>query len=204
MVTQALNQQIMIDPDLAAYNEANAALSGGIDHTFPAIDNSKATVARALEKASRDIGQSLDVDLLPQADAAEAISGMDVLTAHGMATALGIPGDCAKNAEYSIAWAAKLGSKLRPFPLANTLQSAGNSRGSCGFRWAQLISPVEAQLIAAYYWTLADKANFTPGYSASEEELRISWADADTRSVVLVRPRGNGLSDVFLIRGATG
>lgn len=211
MITQALNQQIMIDPDLAAYNEANAALSGGTDHTIPAIDGSHAAIARAREAASRIIGESLDADILPDGQMGDRVPDMALLTAAGTAKVLQLADDCGSNLNYSMRWVAELPDNLQPLPMSNALEAAGANGRGCSMRWVHLISPVPPEEIAAFHWKKAEITDAEPNFRQSDAEFRIDWSERVSgaqsqnaehrRSTAIIRPRGNGLSDIYLVTG---
>jgi hypothetical protein len=106
VVSAALDDPLMTDPDLTGQNRGNAALDGGLpDGAMPAFKRSPEEVAAAKTEAERLLGQPIPAAPDPASSAAASrLTG--AATMQAIAKASGLGGDCAGKLEYSAVWAA--------------------------------------------------------------------------------------------------
>ncbi len=106
---QALNDELMTDPDLAGRNEANAALSGTGNAAIPNIDKSPRAIEAARSRAAELVGGRSALIAVPAARAlAEDAKPSQAMVAAARAAVAPGGENCGEKVEYTSAWAAKL------------------------------------------------------------------------------------------------
>ena len=132
---QALNDELMTDPDLAGRNEANAALSGTGNAAIPNIDKSPRAIEAARSRAAELVGGRSALIAVPAARAlAEDAKPSQAMVAAARAAVAPGGENCGEKVEYTSAWAAKSATRCscipvaRRFPRLSAWQYAGSSR----------------------------------------------------------------------------
>ncbi len=196
----ALNDPIMVDPDLAGQNEANAGLTGGTDASLPAEAITPAAIKGAREEAMALVGGSVNLKPAPKA---KAITGdvpeTAVLTAATRAAVLPNGTDCAAAVEYSAAWAARLPAAFPVYPRGSTQEAAGTDKGQCSLRVVNFLTPVALDDVLSFYHSRAVNDGYTSEHLKVENDNVISGTKGAASFVVYARKQANGLIDVDLI-----
>ena len=196
----ALNDQIMVDPDLANQNEANAGLTGGSNNSLPAEATTPEAVQSAKEEAMALVGGSV---YLKPAAKAKVIAGevpeTAVLTAASRAAVLPDGTDCAAAVEYSAAWAARLPTTFPVYPRGSTQEAAGTDKGKCALRVVNFLTPVGLDDVLSFYHSRAVSGGYTSEHLKVGGDNIISGTKGAASFVVYVRKQANGLTDVDLI-----
>lgn len=205
---QALNDQIMVDPDLANQNEGNAALTVSSDHSLPLEIATPETVAAARAEATALLGGSDKLLAPPPPRPLPARTAPDFLTPVAHAAQLAGAPDCAATLDPSAAWAARLPPAFRVYPRGATLHGAGSDRGECGLRAVVFVSPVPLAEVLAFYHARARQAGLGVEHAASEDEHRLSGANGTIAFTLSLRRRDDGLTEATLVtlggQGLTG
>ena len=197
---QALNDQIMVDPDLAGQNEGNAALTGGTDQSIPKENMTPEAIQAARDAAFALVGGSDGLKELPAAKTMEgALPDSAALTAAARAAVSPGGANCSESVKYSASWAAKLPAIFPVYPRGTTKEAAGSDMGDCALRVVNYLTPVPMEEVLAFYYSRA----VTGGYSA-EHVLRggdniVSGTKGDASYVVYARKLANGLTEVDLV-----
>lgn len=197
---QALNDQIMVDPDLAGQNEANAALTGGIDHSIPPIVSTREAIENAKQEAADLVGGLSNMQPLPDPTInAEPIPETGRIAVGEMARLLKEAEPCADGVSYTAQWAASVPQALPIYPRGNTIEAAGNTGGECAMRAIRFLSPVSREDIFAFYATRARDAGIGNEFSERGEYLVLKGSKGGKAFAVFARKRSSGISEVSLI-----
>ncbi|MGI8942702.1 MAG: hypothetical protein ACR2FJ_00425 [Qipengyuania sp.] len=197
---QALNEDLMTDPDLAGSNEANAALSGSADSSVPNIDRSPQAVASARSRAVQMVGGP---DALRPAPSPQALSGNQAATPAmtQAARAAVSPGgeNCAEQVKYTTSWAAKLPGAFPVYPRGSTIEAAGTDVGSCALRVVTFRTPVALDDVLAFYNTRAVSNGYSSEHVTAAGDNILSGVKGDAAFVIYARRLSSGLTEIDLV-----
>ena len=155
---QALNDQILTDPDLSIRNEANAALTTSTDHSIPPVVATREAVQKASADAKALLGgitpSPVETAGLAQADDIPTSARISLASFAAL-----IPGarSCADRMDYTARWAVDWGGRIPIYPRANLREAAGIERGECDLRAISFLTPVMQEEVAAFYAAMARK-----------------------------------------------
>lgn len=197
---QALNDELMTDPDMAGRNEANAALSGTGNAAIPNIDKSSRAIEAARARAAELVGGSGDLVRAPAAKTIAA-NAPDTGAMVAAARAAVAPGgaNCAESVQYSSAWAAKLPAAFPVYPRANTQEAAGTDEGNCALRIVSFVTPVPLEDVLAFYATRAKGAGYSVDHAIKSGDNILSGTKAASAYVVYGRRLPAGVTQVDLV-----
>ncbi|QKG69912.1 hypothetical protein [Erythrobacter mangrovi] len=197
---QALNDELMTDPDMAGRNEANAALSGTGNAAIPNIDKSPRAIEAARARAAELVG---GVDKLKPAPAPRPLAGNESDTDAMRAAAIAAikPGgaNCADAVEYSATWAAKLPAAFPVYPRGNTQEAAGTDQGDCALRIVSYLTPVALDDVLSFYSTRARDAGFKVDHAIKAGDNILSGTKGASAYVVYARRLPEGITQVDLV-----
>lgn len=197
---QALNDQIMVDPDLANQNEANAALTGGTDQSIPPENMTPEAISAAREAAFALVGGSDGFKDLPApAQLGQTIPESSTLTAAARAAASPGGANCAEKAEYSAAWAAKLPADFPVYPRGTTKEAAGTDVGECSLRVVNYLTPVPLDEVLKFYHSRALSAGYSSEHVTYDGDNIVSGMKGSGSYVVYGRSLPSGLTEIDLI-----
>ena len=203
MSEQAVNDQIMVDPDLANQNEGNAALTGTGNGTIPAENRTPEAIADAKNKAFALVGGSAGMRDLPKPKQyRDRIPEGSALTAAAKAAAQPDGAKCAENVEYSAAWAARLPATFPVYPRGSTKEAAGTDTGDCMLRVVNFLSPVPLEDVLAFYYSRARTAGYTVEHALAGGDNIVSGTKGSGSFVVYGRRLSSGLTEIDLITSA--
>ncbi|WP_379547450.1 hypothetical protein ACFCW2_00850 [Qipengyuania sp. DSG2-2] len=200
IAVQAVNDQIMTDPDLSARNEANAALTTSTDHSIPPVVGTREAISSAQQEALELIKGTGAIPALPddieEGDALNVEAGIGL---QGMAALTPEFAPCAGGLGYTARWAAEWPAIMPIYPRANLRESAGNTAGGCALRSASLLTPVAYKDVAAFY---LEKAR-TEGLRASIRQLGpayvVSAAGRGVEARVYIAPTAYGQTRLDIV-----
>lgn len=156
VAVQAVNDQIMTDPDLSSRNEANAALTSSTENTVPPVVGTAEAIETAKAQAAELLGKRVP-PLPPVTEPAEEkfIPASAAIALQDMAALTPTFRDCAEGVNYTARWAVDWPSVLPIYPLANLREGAGNTSGDCDLRAVSLLTPVARDDVSAFYYAKA-------------------------------------------------
>ncbi|MGB3753578.1 MAG: hypothetical protein WA954_06740 [Parerythrobacter sp.] len=201
VVQRALNDPLMIDPDLSSQNLANAALSFEIGHPVPP-ENADASAALAAREAALKLLKGATPDLQPVADNAAAPGDAEALNVLGRLKRLGIAEKCLAGARFSALWVTRLPDGLEPYPRASVKEAAGTDAGGCEVRGVIYLSPVSIEDIIAFHAARASDAGFATEYRIGEGWHLLSAEAERARFEIAGRTLAGGLSEVSIASAA--
>lgn len=161
-LTEALEDQIMIDPDLAEQSNEHAALSGEAVSGAPVPDT-----LHGVEDAREAIaeGRLLSTPAPTRGDADGRSAARGDTTLGAMAAREANVEACRGEVQYSMGWASTLPTPFRLYPNAELIEAAGYNNPNCRFRVASFRTAADRQRVMDWYYTRAIRT----GYSAEHQ-----------------------------------
>lgn len=197
---QALNDDLMTDPDLAGSNEGNAALSGSGDRSLPNINRTPEAIAAARTRAAELVGGA---DALRAVPAPRDLGPAQTVTPamQKAAQAAVRPGgtNCESRVQYTTAWAAKLPGTFPVYPRGNTQEAAGTDEGGCALRVVSFLTPVPLNDVLAFYHTRALANGYSAEHVKAGGDNILSGTSGEKAFVVYGRRLPSGVTEIDLI-----
>ncbi|MXO58343.1 hypothetical protein GRI89_02130 [Altererythrobacter salegens] len=201
-MTSALQDRIMVDPDLVGQNRANAAalLPDG-DGSIPVEDSSPEAIAAARSDALTLVGGPGRMKKAPDARQVSASlpAGATLTAAARAAASPGGGENCAEIATYTASWAAKMPEAFPVYPRGAVQEAAGSDAGNCRLRVVNFLTPVPLGEVVDFYFTRASSAGFTVDRALIDGEDTIGGSKGGSSFVVYARAQSNGLTSVDLV-----
>ena len=199
VVVSAINDPLMVDPDLASQNRPSAALEGGgpASAMIPLVKRTDAEIAAAKAEAQKLLGKEIPTALSPASGDSDAVSPESLGLA---AAALSGEGKrCAAKLGYTARWALQLPTALPIYPRGHLQEAAGNDLDGCKLRAVNFLTPVAVEDVVAFYHARLGGASASYRLDGADHVLRASKGGA--QFLVLVRKTPDGLTEVDLVSG---
>lgn len=192
-LTSALQDQIMVDPDLAQQSNNRSALPAATTRQAPIPPE---TTAGGRRGTAAPKGALRAPAPKPAAAAGEVTLGQ---LASKQAGAKGK--DCVRDVRYSAAWANRLPTAIPLYPDARVTEAAGNELPGCRLRAVSFTSAAPMQRLIDWYYTVAIRAGFSSEHQAAKGEHILAGArESDGGAYyILFRARPGGGAEVDLI-----
>lgn len=199
LVARTLNDPLMVDPDLAHRNEANALLTVRHDHALPPLISSSETAEQAREAARRELVDSGSIrDLPPSQGEYEGEPLALGMTASDIIKASGAPSACNGKLEEGLVWAARVPEVAKVMPHGMAMQAAGADGEGCQMRIVRYVTPAGVEDALQYHFNRADRAKMK-AVRHREPEAILDAARGSEHLKVYARPSSNGTSAVDLV-----
>ena len=199
LLARALADPLMVDPDLAYRNEANAAITIRYDHPLPPLRASDELAERARNAAQFELladGEILELPLPGSDRGNNSLAGLR--SASAMVEAVGGPMNCAARLEEGLAWAARMPGPSSIMPHGMVQQAAGVEGAGCSLRVVRYLTPVSMDDALQYHFNRANRARLRPAVYASPE--RSLNGDGRTEHLMVhARPGSGGMSAIDLV-----
>ena len=200
-ISEALDDPIMADPDLAAQNRGDSALSGGGPATaeIPPDKRTPEEAERA-RLAARDLLGGSAIDPAPLAAEGPKESKLaKAATLQAIAEALRLGGaQCPAKLAYGFIWAARLPQDLPVYPRGHARVAAGSDEAGCQLRLVRFVTPVAPADLVDFYYAAAKRNGLAPRHYREGTDQVVSGGMGSERYFVYVRARPDGLSEVDL------
>ena len=197
----ALNDPIMVDPDLASQNRGNSALSGGgpAQGDLPDFVRTPEEVDAAHAAAQALLG-SAPPPAPPPANSSAKSRLVGALTMPAVAAASGIaaPG-CADTLGFTMAWAARLPAALPVYPRGHAIVAAGSDEPGCKVRAVRFVTPVTVSDAVDFYYASARAGKLPVQRRMEGDDAVVAGASGSATYAVYVRQRGDGLTEVDVL-----
>ena len=194
---QALNDQILTDPDLSIHNEANAALTSSTDHSIPPIVATREAIAEAQAEADELLGGVGRMEPLPEAvEEGRPVSVAARIALTGFAREHPFLARCASGMGYTARWAAEWDAALPIYPRANVREAAGNTLGGCDIRAVSFLTPVARDEVAGFYLSRARREGLQTQLRAAGPDLRIELSGQGVIAHLLLASNAHGITRV--------
>ena len=198
LVARALNDPLMVDPDLAHRNEANAAITIGHDHALPSFRGDDASANRARETARLELQEEGPMEELPAPGTdGDLVSLAEVWDVAGVLEALAVPAGCRTRITGSFAFAADLPQAARIMPHGMVRVAAAADAGGCSLRLIRYTTPAAIEDVLQYHYNVAERAKLAPLYFESPERI-VRGERSGATLEVHARPGSGNLTHVDL------
>ncbi|MFU7527948.1 hypothetical protein [Qipengyuania sp. ASV99] len=199
LLSRALNDPLMVDPDLAWRNEANAVIALRDGHPLPPVQASDDMANRAREAMRSELVENGQIPPLPAASAGKgspSLAGLN--TAAEIVEAVGSRTDCIAAMDGDLQWSANLPPTSAIMPHGMVQQAAGVDQGNCVIRVVRYLTPVGVDEALEYHFTKADRERFRiERFAAPESSLRAERRDQQL--AVHVRKAAGGMTAVDVV-----
>jgi hypothetical protein len=200
----ALEEQILVDPDLVDQSNQNAVLGKGDDGALPSASAPSNSAAVGKAAAEKEFAGSK----MLSAPAPKKVSAEECTDCSKGAT-LGAKaemqqrgkGTCDAKLSYAMSWASKMPPEFRVYPRANVKEAAGVDAGLCDIRVVNFTTPVALKNVADYYYTKARRGGYSAEYQLRDGEHVMGGTKEanDGAFVIFMRQMANGGTEVDIV-----
>ena len=199
LLARALNDPLMVDPDLSWRSEANAAISIRDGHPLPLFSAREDSASRAREAARVELLEDGQIPAVPLAATGSGSPSLASLTtANEILEALAVRPDCVAAMDGQLSWSTRMPGTSSIMPHGMVQQAAGVDMGECVVRVVRYLTPASVSDVLEYHYAKVDRARFRiERFDAPEVQLR-----ADRRDQALavhVRDGANGMTEVDVV-----
>ncbi|MEO1044409.1 MAG: hypothetical protein AAFX04_03095 [Pseudomonadota bacterium] len=172
-VAGALEDELLVDPDLAESSNQNNALdpqganSGAVPVT--AADSRAAVAAANAEFAEEGMLGAPRPDKASDEDCRGCDGGRSGVTLGAKAAMQQGKGGCDAKLKYDAKWATRMPPEFNVYPQANVREAAGVENGQCDLRAVSFTSPAGIKDIVDYYFTKAQRGGYTAQYLVRDD-----------------------------------
>ncbi|MEL7199223.1 MAG: hypothetical protein AAGL10_12990 [Pseudomonadota bacterium] len=199
VISRALNDPLMIDPDLAWINEANAVIAYNDSHALPAFAPDKDAAGRARDAARIELREDGTIEELPSPESlADDSLITDLSTFREILDVAGAPANCVEGASDDLGWAAKMPDSAQIMPHGMVQQAAGSDGGECFVRVIRYLSQADTLDVLQYHYTNGKRAKLEMSYKKGASEL-IKGERAGEKMVADIANSPSGLRLVTLV-----
>lgn len=199
ILSRALNDPLMTDPDLASRNQSNAILAFHDSHPLPPFTKNEEAASRAREAARLQLLSGGQVASLPfPVESENAASLGDLSNAGDMIEALGSRKDCIESMEAGLLWSTQMPETSAVMPHGMVQQAAGVDTDRCVVRVVRYHTPVSVEDALEYHFTKATREGFlVEHFNTPEAQIRGAWRDEEL--AVHGREGPRGLTEIDII-----
>jgi hypothetical protein len=196
-LTAALEDQIMVDPNLAAKGgRGTRRTPGALSQPIPPerrADAAKAEYAMANGKLLR----APAAGKFTGGNAGESITLGQLASSQKAGKAGGNP--CADKLDYSARWAARLAPEMTIYPQARVVEAAGGNEAPCKMRVVTFRADANMQAVLDYYYTKAVRAGYSAEHLEDGKDHMLGGARRDDAFMLFLRNLPGGGTEVDLI-----
>lgn len=198
-LSRALHDPLMVDPDLAWRNEANAIIAYRDGHPLPLFEARDDAAIRAREAARGELLRDGQIPSLPSfTNGAGGVSLADLRLAGEMVEAVGAPRECVSRLQGDLLWSTRMPEEAPIMPHGMVQQAAGISAADCDVRVVRYLVPVAVDDVLEYHFTKVERARFDIAlFDAPEKQLVAERRDR--KLVMSARPGPRGMTAVDLV-----
>ena len=198
-LTEALGDQIMVDPDLAQQNGGNAAVAanGPASTELPPAERSPEAIAKARAEAAKMAGGA--IQSAPAPVATEPAAPGAVTPIQLAALSKSGASNCADKAEYSASWAARLPDAMAIYPRGHVVEAAGTDADGCRLRVVNYVTPVAPKDVIDFYYTRLSTAGFDARQTIEGKDAVLAGKKDAAAFVIYTRKLDSGLTEVDLV-----
>ena len=197
----ALNDPIMVDPDLSAQNRGNSALSGGgpAQGDLPLFTRTPEEIDAAHTAAQVLLGSAPAAAPAPASTTAKSrLAG--ALTMPAVAQASGLANQaCADQLGFTLGWAARLPTGLPIYPRGHALVAAGSDAAGCKVRAVRYVTPVSVGDATDFHYAAARAAKLAAERRREGGDEVIAGKQGSAVYAVYIRQRPDKLTEVDVL-----
>lgn len=194
----ALQDQIMVDPQLAQQSNKDAIRPPSQPYSAPLPAETVAAAKAAMPKA----GELLKAPA-PSGKSDLVASQEQSITLGALAARQKNPrtAQCARQLNYSASWAARLPAAMPLHPQARIVEAAGAQNANCALRVVTFSTPQPLQTMIDWYYTRAVKGGYTSEHQMKDGQHVLGGTRPrdDSAYVVFLSARADGGTDLDLI-----
>lgn len=203
VVTAALNDQIMVDPQLAAKANADSVRPPSRPYAapLPAADVAPAPPSPADSQPVKPAPAAVAKANCPRCKAArESITLGALASAQPDRRTAG----CAKSVSYAAGWANRLNDQVPLHPAARVIEAAGSATGGCALRVVTFTVARPMQTMLDWYYTRLSNAGVAAEHvlDGQTHVLGGTRAQDGAAYVLYLRPREDGGTTIDLVTNA--
>lgn len=199
LMAKALNDPLMVDPDLAYRNEANAAITIRHDYALPLLDASDEAGQRARAEARLELLEAGPIVELPDPENGAAIPALaEASTANDILVALGADSRCSSGLEEGFGWAARLPRIASVMPHGMVRQAAGRDGQGCTARVIRYLTAASQSDALEYHYNRAGRGGLRMTRPSADENA-IRGSRGATQFFAVARPGPKGMTAVDLV-----
>lgn len=198
-ITSALQDQIMVDPQLGRQANGDAIrppsqpYSGGVPDDAVATNGTKVDTSGLMKTPAPVTGK----------DCPQCAAAREAVTLGGIAARQKNPAikGCAGALKYSAAWAQRLPADLPLFPQARVIEAAGAAGGKCALRVVSFSVAQPMQTMLDWYYTRATRAGYSSEHQidGAQHILGGTRRRDDGAYVLFLTARRDGGTDVDMV-----
>jgi hypothetical protein len=169
-MTGALNEKILVDPDLAESSGANAvrAADRPLDGKLPAGGVATASIE---ELDNAKLMRAPKPRVVNGEDCKDCAAGSETLEQRAVAQgAKRGKGTCEAKLQYGAGWANRMPPEFPIYPKGRVKEAAGVDGGICDIRAATFTTSAGRQAVVDYYYTRARRSGFSADYEIRDGE----------------------------------
>lgn len=195
-LTSALQDQIMVDPDLVQQSNDHSARPAGTTRQAPVPPGMTAGSAPPAAKTAMRAPAPKPTAPTGKVTLAE-LAEIQAKDARTNDQAKG----CAHNVQYSAVWASRMPVAIPLYPDARVVEAAGNDTPGCRLRVVSFTSAAPMQRLLDWYYTVAIRAGFTSEHQAAGGEHILAGVreSDDGAYYIFFNERAGGGTEVDLI-----
>lgn len=197
-LARALNDPLMVDPDLAYRNEANAAITIGYDHALPSFKGTDATESAARETARLALLEEGPIPDLPLPDGPGPVSLAESFGVEAVLETVGAPPECRNDIKGDFAQAALMPQAAPIMPHGMVRVVAAVDQPSCTLRLVRYVTPASIEDAMQFHYTVANRTGMQPEVF-NEPEASLMADRRGTYLKVFARETSGNLTAVDLV-----
>ncbi len=170
-MTTALNEKILVDPDLADSAASNMvrAADKALDGKSPSEGGYATASIEELDNAK--LMRAPKPRIVSGENCSDCAAGAETLEERAVAQgAKRGKGTCEAKLQYSAGWANRMPPEFPIYPKGRVKEAAGVEGGICDIRAATFTTSASRQSVVDYYYTRARKSGFTADYEIRDGE----------------------------------
>ncbi len=172
-MTDALNEKILVDPDLADSSGSNMvrAADRPLDGKSPSDSGYQESTASLEEVDNAKLVRAPKPRIVSGEDCRNCATGAETLEERAAAQgAKRGKGSCADKLQYGAGWANRMPPEFPIYPNGRVKEAAGVDGGICDIRAVTFTTSAGRQAVIDYYYTRARRSGFTADYEVRDGE----------------------------------
>lgn len=198
-MTGAVQDKILVDPDLAGKSNANMVRAGDrpLDGKTPSDTGYESATASA-EELDRAKPMRAPKPRVVGTEACNDCATNRGETLEARAAAQGVTrgkGTCEAKLQYGAGWASRMPTEFPVYPSGRVKEAAGVEGGICDIRVVSFTTGAARQSVVDYYYTRARRSGFTADYEIRDGEHVLGGVrdnDGGAYVITLTSLRGGG------------
>ncbi|MFD1766808.1 hypothetical protein ACFSAG_08135 [Sphingorhabdus buctiana] len=198
-MTGAVQDKILVDPDLAGKSNANMVRAGDspFDGKKPSDSGYEGATASAEELANAKLMRAPKPRVVGAEECNDCAANRGE-TLEARAAAQGVKrgkGTCEAKLQYGAGWAARMPTEFPVYPNGRVKEAAGVEGGICDIRVVSFTTGAARQAVVDYYYTRAKRSGFTADYEIRDGEHMLGGVrdnDGGAYVITLTALKGGG------------